>query len=45
LGDATGNIFLSGTSQIPLRDGLGDATGDALISSLSGRDSGPSLYP
>jgi hypothetical protein len=29
-GDVAGNIFLSGAPQIPLRDGLGNATGDAL---------------
>jgi hypothetical protein len=30
LEDAAGNVFLSGASQIVLRDALGDATGDAL---------------
>jgi hypothetical protein len=30
LGDAAGNVFLSGALQIPLGDGLRDATGDAL---------------
>jgi hypothetical protein len=35
LGDAAGNVFLSGAPQIPLGDGLGDANGDALNSNSS----------